>query len=1061
MNDIIVAEDTQLLQASMFEVDDIVFKGYLDKMKDFDLIASDDLLEDALKNIRLNKITKIVYDKEQNNQDKLNNVFSAMHSSDSGLVLILKANKTHTDIYIGVNKISTSNNMSAHAANETLKAAFAGNFQGIEFDEQMYVDELRNLALEIKHYEQNYISNVLGVPSFKNDDKDGFVQGLEKVIDGLRGREYIAIIQAQPVLRQELFKAELAYQNIYNTLAVFEQKQITLSENESKTLGSSITKGITSTLAKSIGNTQTNTQGSSTSISNSKTKTEPDIKKALIQAAGGATTGAIAAGSVSGGMGAGAGALVGGIGGFVTGLFGNSSTKSNSQSSTQSTSLGTTQNETKSVAQNETSGTNESSTKGTSKSMQITEKNRIITSLLESIDKQLKRIEESKSYGMWNWGAYFISSNPLDAKLGADLYSGMLKGENSSIERNAILSWSRHEDENKFNQILNYISQLKCPVFKTPEYFYTPQILPASLISTKELVVAMGLPEKSLPSIPVMQSVQFGRNVSSHTTDKSAKKINLGSIYNLGNVDKNLKVELDINSLTAHTLVTGSTGSGKSNCIYVLLDKLNQKHKIPFLVIEPAKGEYKEIFGGRDDVSVYGTNKNFSEVLRLNPFSFHDNIHVLEHIDRLVEIFNACWPMYAAMPEVLKESIIKSYEKSGWDVDESYFAYKDKRYPTFKLLLEVLDEVIDSSKYSDEIKSNYKGALLTRVKSLNNGLVGQILNNSKGIEDAKLFDSNVIVDLSRIGSVETKSLLMGMIFLRLIEYRYSNKNTSNSNLKHITVLEEAHNILPRIATSQSSEGSNLQGKSVEMISNAIAEMRTFGEGFIVADQSPNVLDMSAIRNTGTKIILRLPETTDKNDIGKSASLNDEQIDEISRLNTGVGVVYQNNWLEAVLCSIDRFDDDKISPLVYEVSDDFVAQKRHNLSLLIKSLLDVKFEKIDSLELENLINKLNISYETQNELYSLGMSYKIELSKEKKAKIISEILEGDKILHSIKKAENMQEYDELFSSFLHQKLDIKHELETKIKDMIMYNESNSTDGFESTYLDWKKFTERIM
>ena len=94
---------------------------------------------------------------------------------------------------------------------------------------------------------------------------------------------------------------------------------------------------------------------------------------------------------------------------------------------------------------------------------------------------------------------------------------------------------------------------------------------------------------------------------------------------------------------------------------------------------------------------------------------------------------------------------------------------------------------------------------------------------------------------------------------------------------HITVLEEAHNILRRTSIEQSAEGSNILGKSVEMISNAIAEMRTYGEGFIIADQAPGLMDMSVIRNTNTKIIMRLPDQADRELVGKAANLNDDQI----------------------------------------------------------------------------------------------------------------------------------------------------------------------------------------
>ena len=68
----------------------------------------------------------------------------------------------------------------------------------------------------------------------------------------------------------------------------------------------------------------------------------------------------------------------------------------------------------------------------------------------------------------------------------------------------------------------------------------------------------------------------------------------------------------------------------------------------------------------------------------------------------------------------------------------------------------------------------------------------------------------------------------------------------NKDLQHVTVLEEAHNLLKRTSTEQSQDSGNLLGKSVEMLTNSIAEMRAFGEGFIIADQSPGLLDMAVI-----------------------------------------------------------------------------------------------------------------------------------------------------------------------------------------------------------------------
>lgn len=174
-----------------------------------------------------------------------------------------------------------------------------------------------------------------------------------------------------------------------------------------------------------------------------------------------------------------------------------------------------------------------------------------------------------------------------------------------------------------------------------------------------------------------------------------------------------------------------------------------------------------------------------------------------------------------------------------------------------------------------------------------------------------LFDENCIIDLSRVGSQETKSLIMGILIMRLSEYRMTGANTPNSALKHLTVLEEAHNILKRVSTEQSQEGSNMAGKSVEMITNAIAEMRTYGEGFVIVDQSPTSVDKAAIKNTNTKIVMRLPDEDDRKVSGKAAGMNDKQIDEIAKLPTGVAVVYQNDWVSPVLCKIDRMENSRV------------------------------------------------------------------------------------------------------------------------------------------------------
>ena len=304
--------------------------------------------------------------------------------------------------------------------------------------------------------------------------------------------------------------------------------------------------------------------------------------------------------------------------------------------------------------------------------------------------------------------------------------------------------------------------------------------------------------------------------------------------------------------------------------------------------------------------------------------------------------------MYAAMPAVLKKAVEQSYQDCGWNLLESTNPY-GRLYPNFNDIADNIKKIIDSSEYDDENKGAYKGALLTRIESLTNGINGLIFSNEE-LTNEHLFDTNVIVDLSRVGSTETKSLLMGILVLKLQEYRMTSGDM-NAELKHITVLEEAHNLLKRTSTEQMAESANLLGKSVEMLANAIAEMRTYGEGFIIADQAPGLMDLSVIRNTNTKIIMRLPDFSDRELVGKSANLNDDQIIELAKLPKGVAAVYQNEWIQPVLCKVEKVEHDKID---YQYDgNSYFDTLRPSINLKLSALLtgNNSFDEITKEELK--------------------------------------------------------------------------------------------------------------
>ena len=593
---------------------------------------------------------------------------------------------------------------------------------------------------------------------------------------------------------------------------------------------------------------------------------------------------------------------------------------------------------------------NVSATVGMNEGIHQTFTNYSIKHTLEILEEQMKRLEQSTALGMWDFAAYVLSEDQNVANNVAHTYLALTQGDNSYMSQTAVNLWrgdmGEHSDNAK--EICAYLRELRHPLFglspalaKTEDDDYNayPAVVTAATsLSGKELAYSLNFPQHSVAGFPVIECAEFGRNVVRYDSLKGQTKLDIGHIFHMNHVENGI-VSLSKESLASHTFITGSTGSGKSNTVYQMIDEAAE-HGVKFLVIEPAKGEYKNIFGSDEDVSVYGTNPYISPMLRLNPFSFPSGIHIFEHMDRLVEIFNVCWPMYAAMPAVLKSAIEKSYVDCGWDLMRSTNRYGEKVYPGFADVARNIKGIIDTSEYDAENKGAYKGSLLTRLQALTTGISGTIFVADE-LTPEELFDKNVIVDLSRVGSSETKALIMGMLVLKLQEHRMAEPGRMNSRLKHLTILEEAHNLLRRTSTEQSPDSANLMGKSVEMLSNAIAEMRTYGEGFIIVDQAPGLLDMAVIRNTNTKIVMRLPDQGDRELVGRAANLNDDQITELAKLPCGVAAVYQNEWVKPVLCKIEKFNGN-LHPYQFVPDDDVFGQDK--TEMVSRSLLDCIMNK---------------------------------------------------------------------------------------------------------------------
>lgn len=852
---------------------------YLTTCARYKIQRLDDSVAGLVSKTKLFRLKRFVYNPEESVMEKLKTFYLSLSHLPLNPSIFMMINnqkiddidekgkvftKSEFSIYLG---IRTEYENLSHRTEDMFKESFLGTFLGSELESV----EMKDLSLE----DPCSLACVSAIPSVKMDtDRKTAPIGLEQFIDVMRNENYTAILIAAPADSNSIQQRKRVLENLYSKLSIVRKQTLSYGENQSL----SVSKGINNSISTSTTNTESFTHTASKSHTTS-------------EGGGHSNTWSYEGGS-----------------------DGTSSNWNESETFGFSDSEGSS----KAVGVAESRGTQENiaESKGSSKQITIEYENKNVVNMLEKIDEALKHINDSEAYGLWDCAAYFAADNVTTSMFAANAYKALVLGENSSASLSYINCWDGKEQADNVADLFSYVKYGIHPVLtRTQDNSNNvfKEINPTQAVSGKDLPYFLTMPQKSIPGIVVDSIAAFERSVhvkkqSGDAEKKQEERIRLGTIFHMGHPEESSEVSLELNKFTGHCFISGSTGSGKSNTMAKLIQEIIlKKPKVGFLVIEPAKGEYKKDFHELENINIFSTNPFCEQLLHLNPFRFHRGIHVLEHVDRLLNIFGSCWELTAAMPAILKKAVEQSYENIGWDLCNSYYMGDgETKYPTFATVVNELREIIDKSDYSAEAKGNYTGALVTRVESLSGGILKRIFCNETDISYEVLFDGRTIIDLSRLGSPETKTLIMGVLVMLLSEYRMAvaqETNATNQDLRHITVLEEAHNLLKNVDASQN--GSGLIAKSIEMISNAIAEMRTYGEGFIIVDQSPTAVDISVIKNTNTKIVMRLPEQHDCEAMANAMGLNEFQKKEIAKLLPWKAVVMQNDWTASVMVAIDK------------------------------------------------------------------------------------------------------------------------------------------------------------
>lgn len=399
-----------------------------------------------------------------------------------------------------------------------------------------------------------------------------------------------------------------------------------------------------------------------------------------------------------------------------------------------------------------------------------------------------------------------------------------------------------------------------------------------------------------LPGIPVRR----GRAAQSEATDGGRRPLLLGDLR-----DSNGQVRLDADALSKHALVAGSTGSGKTTFVLELLRQLwtpedGGARRIPFLVIEPVNAEaddYRRLLGldGFEAAELITIGDERHRPLRFNPFAVPRGVLVAEHMAALLDCFKAAFGLWDPLPAIYAEAVSETYLGSGVLPSETS-GDRMVQWPTVIDFHQAMASATRDLGYSGEVKANLEAASVIRAQQLAFGPCATTFRTELPLDIEWLLERPVILELKSLGSTDEQALMIALL-LSAITAHYKANRGAQSELRHVTVIEEAHRLLARARGG--GERAQAKEQAAEAFANVLAENRKYGEGIVIAEQIPSKLVEDALKNTNLKVMCRLTSEEERTVLGQTMALNPEQSSVAARLQTGEAWVYADAFANAM------------------------------------------------------------------------------------------------------------------------------------------------------------------
>jgi len=383
-----------------------------------------------------------------------------------------------------------------------------------------------------------------------------------------------------------------------------------------------------------------------------------------------------------------------------------------------------------------------------------------------------------------------------------------------------------------------------------------------------------------------------------------------------GNNLQGYPVMFPIEDLSRHALFTGTPGSGKTNTMLHLVTQLHQKD-IPFLVMEPAKKEYRALLTHTDfeDVYLFSPHLQSHFPLRINPFEFPKGVRLSEHINALLDVFQGSFILEGPTYKFLSSAIQKAYTNLGWDI-EDVNEDEEALYPSLQDVFNNIENEIKTSSYDHEIKGNVTAFLQVRLGSLMERDAGELFNTSiSTLQPKQWIEKSAIVELEVL-SEQAKNFFVLLVCHYILETLRVSPQT-DLPIRHAIFIEEAHNIIAP-QSQQVGDSVNPKISATQYIVKMLAEVRALKEAIIIADQLPTALATEVTKNTGLKLVHRLTAQDDREQIGSAISASPIQLEQLTTFSKGKALIFHEKTMRPFALQIHEWKKPEVE---YDYSND--------------------------------------------------------------------------------------------------------------------------------------------